>query len=238
MIVLPAFLAGIVPFLEAIFAGTIIGALFGAGAGAAGEVVSGVQIHGEINQTVVESAAQSALHGAAEGALLGGAFGGVGAIVAPAIPAIGAVVDDIARPIVNVVDDLTRASVEPVTTSIKSASKSLGMATNPLRNTINAARYRHLPKTSGNSGYVYVMDDAASGTHKIGRTNHPARRLPEVESATGKSLTYRCITPASNASQLEGALHKTFATSRLPNSGAGTEWFALSPAQVSQACSY
>ena len=238
MIILPPILAGITPLVNAIAASALVGGIFGAGAGAAGEAISGVQTHGEINRAVVQNMAQSALHNAAEGALVGGAFGGVAHIAAPAIPAIGGAIDDAARPIVSAIDDIAGPQVRSIQNGVDDIGRWLGGGFNNVRNALNARLYRHLPKTSGNSGYVYVMDDAASGTHKIGRTNHPARRLPEVESATGKSLTYRCITPASNPSQLESALHKTFATSRLPNSGAGTEWFALSPAQVSQACSY
>ena len=97
----------------------------------------------------------------------------------------------------------------------------------------NVGRYAHLarnfhklPQTNGRAGYIYVMEDIASGLKKIGFTNNPARRLNEVQRLTGKNLRYVGIKPVNNARVVERTYHNLFAGQNVASAN-GREWFNL-----------
>ncbi len=100
-------------------------------------------------------------------------------------------------------------------------------AVNLGRSAILAHSFRTLPKTAAPAGYLYVMDDAATGISKIGITNNPLRRLSELQRMLGRNVTYTGIKRVNNARAVEGALHTRFAVQNVA-SAPGQEWFYLS----------
>ena len=142
---------------------------------------------------------------------------------------ISSAVDDAGNTLGQVGDDIGKEA-NKVTTS-------LGSAFNYMRNLANARIFDRLPITLPKQGYVYVIDDAAAGSTKVGITGNLPQRIKQLESTVGRELNYVCIIPTATARALEADLHTIFAGQRLPNTGAGTEWFQLSTAQVRQACS-
>ena len=237
MIVLPAIL---VAFIEAAFIG-----------GVAGAVICGMEDKRNLPSDAPKEL-RTAHKCAAEGALVGGAFGAV-------IPAFGWVddigragmgaADDLARTAINQVDDVASMGTVALDDVARGATQGLrnvrGLVSRnlsaPLRREANISRARYyygLPKPKGSAGYVYVIDDVADATRKIGITKNPAQRLTALESKLGRKLNYSCIIRSDHMRVLERALHTAFASQRLYNTGKPTsEWFKLSAAQVAAACS-
>ncbi|MDE2854054.1 MAG: GIY-YIG nuclease family protein [Chloroflexota bacterium] len=261
IIVLPAIGVIVQQAIQAAAVGAVIGAVTSGGAGAAVEIVEGVHEHGEITREVLDEAAYAAINSGAEGAIVGGAFGAGSAVIAPVVAPAIQVVDDVARPVFQVVDDAARPviqaaddairpamravdnAVRPVINKVGESARSVGHAIaspiNHVRNALNARFFNHLPKTTGSSGYVYVMDDVRyARRYKIGMTNNPARRLGEVQNKVGRNFNYTCIIPSGNMRALESTMHTAFASQNLPNTGTGREFFRLNPSQLAAACSY
>ncbi len=240
IIAIPAIVAALTPVVKAALVSAGISAAVSGGIGAVGGAVEGYQEHGEINREVLDNAAHGALNGAKDGALIGGVFGPVGAFVGPAIAPAVQVVDDIARPVIQVADEVAG----PIFNRIGTASHSLAMSAdkvvyNTLKNVRNGAPpaiQKLLPKTKYSVGYGYVMDDAASGASKIGRSIDPKRRLGEVKGPSGAKPKIACTIPTYNMKALEDSLHAVYASQNLPNTGAGREWFNLSTSQVKAIC--
>ena len=90
-----------------------------------------------------------------------------------------------------------------------------------------ASSFRTLPKTIAPAGYLYMVDDAATGISKIGITNNPARRLSELQGLLGRNVTYAGIKRVNNVRAVERALHTRFAGQNVA-SATGREWFNLS----------
>ena len=90
-----------------------------------------------------------------------------------------------------------------------------------------ASSIRTLPKTTAPAGYLYMVDDAATGMSKIGITNNPARRLSELQMLLGRNLSFIGIKRVNNARAVESALHTRFAGQNVA-SAYGREWFHLS----------
>ena len=168
---------------------------------------------------------------------------GIGGVDDVTRSGIGAV-DDLANPAINTFDDAAR----PATLGVRRTAKLLTRdITAPLKREANVSRasfYKSLPKQKGSAGYVYVMDDAADGTIKIGMTKNPAQRISAIQSDirikvndVHRKLRYVCIIRTDHMRVLERALHTAFTGQRLPNTVKGTEWFNLSAAQVTAACS-
>ena len=76
-------------------------------------------------------------------------------------------------------------------------------------------------RSSGDEGYVYVIQDLDSGLFKIGYTKNPERRFDEL----GVGLTAQEISCDyfDNARDVEKAAHKKYSDARLPQS----EYFKL-----------
>jgi len=237
VIVIPAILVAIA---EAAFIG-----------GIAGAVICGM----EDKRTLPPDAPKSertAHKCMAEGALISATFTAV-------VPAFGifddigragmGAADDIARTAVTQVDDIARTgtgSLDDVARGATSGGSNVrSLVTRnlhaPLRREFNLSRarnYKGLPKLKGRAGYVYVIDDIADGTRKIGMTKSPAQRLSALQGQVGRKLNYICIIRTDHMRVLERALHTAFASQRQYGlDKATTEWFKLSPAQVAAACS-
>lgn len=89
-----------------------------------------------------------------------------------------------------------------------------------------------LPTLPHPAGYVYVIQEVEfSRLYKIGRTNNPARRLPEIRNLLPGVSEIVAIVDAQDAPALEWQLHQRYAESRKRG-----EWFALSSAQVREIC--
>ena len=156
--------------------------------------------------------------------------------------------DDLARTGINQVDDIARTGKGALDDVARGAAKAVGKVRNsvprnlsaPLMREANVSRasyYKWLSKPKGKAGYVYVINDAADRTFKIGMTKNPAQRLSSLQSKLKRELNFVCIIRSDHMRVLERALHTAFATQRLPNTGAGTEWFKLNSMQVAAACS-
>ncbi len=251
--------------------GGVIGAGTGVvGCGVSGIQEHG-EINREVIENSAHCAAKSGAEGALVGGAVGGVGVVVAPVLAPALgavddvarpviqvvddaarPVIGAV-DDAARPIVQVVDDATRPVLQVVDDAVrplinrvrngaKSVSSGVASAFNRARNGWNARFFNRLPAASGTERYVYVIDDAANGLHKIGMTTkQPKIRLDQISNGVKSKVDYVCIIKTDNTSGLEGILHNMFTRQRTnhptPHSGM-TEWFVLSAAQVAAACSH
>jgi len=167
-------------------------------------------------------------------------------------PVVG-VADDVVRPAFNAVDDAIRPAItavddaaRPALNRVRNAGKSFGGSVtsrfNWARNTLNARFYKRLPAASDTERYVYVIDDATNGMHKIGMTTRkPPVRLNELTKATRSKLDYSCIIRTDKDSGLESILKDQFASQKTthPIQHIGmTEWFVLSAVQVAAACSH
>lgn len=263
MIILPAIgaiVAAAAPLVEAALIAAGIGAVFGGVACGVGTVASGVHSQGALNREISVSAVHRAGECAVEGAVIGGATGAVAVVVAPVVAPAIQVVDDVARPVVQIADDVARPVMQAVDDAsrpvFRAVDDALGSGIKQTRKTvsrvgkgivsranhaINSTRarfFQRLPKTTEPAGYVYVMDDTAAGVHKIGMTTNPAQRLSQVQKTVGRELNFSCIISTDNMRALESVLHTAFASQNLPNTGIGREWFNLTPAQVTAACSY
>ena len=158
-----------------------------------------------------------------------------------AVRPVAQAIDDVARPATQAVDD----AISPATDKVGNGAKSFGHAiASPWNRALNAFRariYKRLPITEvgADDGWVYVMEDTTTGIRKIGHTSNPEQRLKGVQSTVGhKNVRYTCIIHSGDNKGLERFLHKRFEHQKLPNTGEGTEWFALSAAQVATACSH
>ncbi|GEM_PF-3769110 len=90
--------------------------------------------------------------------------------------------------------------------------------------------YEDLPRLEAPAGYVYIFKDIEiSQRYKIGRTNHPRRRLNNF----GVKLPFKTeviyIFRTNHAVDAERYLHDRYAKSRKRG-----EWFSLSPAQLAE----
>ncbi len=245
---LPAIVAALTPVAKAALISAGIGAAVGGATCAVGGIVSSYHDHGEMNREVAANTIRGAAQCAGEGALVGGAFGGAGVMFAPAIAPAVQVIDDVARPIVQVADDAARPVIQVVDdaaqstkSAAKAAFKSNAFPWNNALNSFRASIYKRLPTANARAddGYVYVMKDVVSGNSKIGRTVNPAQRLKGVQSKVGhKEVSFTCIIHSHEFKELEKHMHLEFASQRLPDTGAGTEWFDLSSDLVAKACSY
>ncbi len=89
-----------------------------------------------------------------------------------------------------------------------------------------------LPALPHPAGYVYVIQEVEfSRLYKIGRTNNPARRLPEIRNLLPGASEIVAIVDAQDAPALEWQLHQRYTESRKRG-----EWFSLSGAQVREIC--
>ena len=266
IIAIPAIVAALTPVVKAALISAGIGAAVGGGIGAVGGAVEGYQEQGQINRAVLDYAGRGAFYGAKDGALVGGVFGPVGLVVGPVIAPATQFVDDIALQGFNVLDDVAKSAagsiddaamvagsaaivddaaspfLSGVRRKISSATSGIGPGFRLVRNKLNARFFSRLPDASATERYVYVMEDAANGLHKIGMTTkQPAIRLGKVAKDAKSKLDYVCIIRADKNSKLESALHKTFSSQKTPHPTPNydsIEWFALSAAQVAAACSY
>ena len=251
IIAIPALGVIVQQAIQAIAVGAIIGGVTGAGAGAVVEAVQSANEHGEINREVMEDVARGAWNGGKDGLLIGGAFGPVILVVGPVIAPAIQVLDDIAAPVIQIADDVAGPVFQAADSATRPVFNGIGMATHSLAMSTDKAVYvttkhvrngappfiqRLLPKANHSVGYVYAMDDAASGAHKIGLSIDPKRRLSEVKSPSGVKPKIACTIPTYNMKALEGSLHAAFTTQNLPNTGAGREWFNLSASQVKAIC--
>lgn len=76
--------------------------------------------------------------------------------------------------------------------------------------------------------YVYLIQDTSiTGYFKIGKTNHPSRRMNEFGVKLPMDLVIVHIIPCENMSQLESRLHNRFALKRVRG-----EWFSLSSEDI------
>lgn len=102
---------------------------------------------------------------------------------------------------------------------------------NPLKlSNASARHYKDLPKLEKPAGYVYIIQDVDfSNRYKIGRTNHPKRRINKFEVTLPFKTELVHILRADNAVAAEGYLHKRFAKER-----ARGEWFDLNEAQLQE----
>ncbi len=90
------------------------------------------------------------------------------------------------------------------------------------------ANYERLPRLEPPAGYVYVIQDVDfSRRYKIGRTNHPYRRLNKFEVTLPFETKVVHIFRTNDATRLEYYLHQRFANHR-----ARGEWFDLDDAQL------
>lgn len=236
MIILPA-ISGLIGLLssliEPVVIGAGIGALFSGGASLVGGGVEAYRDDGHISGDDATEVIENAVHDAAEGALFGGVFGAFTPVLAPVFNAI----DDVLRAITSAFDDAFRWLGQGIKSTAKNVSTGFGSLVNRAKSAWNAQFFRQLPKTTGRQGYVYIARDTGqSGVYKIGRTNHPVRRLPELQAKSTGKLQYNCIIQTADMYALEYQLHADFAAQRLPNTGAGTERFKLDGRQLSRAC--
>ncbi len=263
MIVLPAIVAALTPVVKAALVSAGIGAAVGGATCAVGGTIGGYHEHGELNRNVAINTAQQAAECAREGALFGAVIGPVAPMIAPAIAPATQFVDDLAAPVIQIADDAARPviqaaddairpatqavddAVSPATDKVGNSTKAVGHAiASPWNRALNMFRariYKRLPTTEvgADEGWVYIMEDTTTGIRKIGRTSNPEQRLKGVQSNVGhKNVRYTCIIHSGEHKGLEKLLHRRFDSQRLADSGAGTEWFALSAAQVAAACSH
>ena len=216
-----------------------------------------------------EEAAKGALLGGAFGPVIGvmapAAAPVIGRVIAPAAPVIQ-VIDDAVQPVIGVVDDVARSTVgsiddaatvagsaaivdDTASSLLSRARRKLSAATNGIgsgirlaRNKLYARFYSRMGDAPATGNYVYVMEDAATGLHKIGTTTkQPKIRLDQISNDVKNKVDYVCIIKTDNSSGLERVLHHMFSSQRtthpIPHSGE-TEWFTLSAAQIAAACSY
>ena len=244
MIVLP-FLAGISALIKLILEGAVFGAIFGGAIAGGAAAINEYQTHGEINRQAVENIAKQTGEGAVGGAITGGVIGVAGTALHPVLT----MIDDFFRSIFGWFDDAAKSvgsAVDDAASGIKKAlenvAKSIRGQFNRWRNGWNAQNFKTLKEPPADARYVYVMEDAANGLHKIGMTTKsPPKRLKQIESEAKIKPDYTCIIQTDKNSKLEGELHAIFSNQRTlhpsPHNGR-TEWFALSAAQVAAACSF
>ena len=88
--------------------------------------------------------------------------------------------------------------------------------------------YENLPKLQAPYGYIYIIQDVeVTGRYKIGRTNHPKRRMLDFGVRLPFEIKLIHIIITNDVAELEHRLHQQFADCR--RSG---EWFELNEAQV------
>ena len=246
---IPAIVVALTTVAETVLVGASIGAVVSGAACGIGGAARDLHQHGSLNSDRAINIVNDAAECATEGAIVGGAMGGVGLVVAPVAASALGVVDDVAKPVIDAADDVARPvisviddTVSPAISKVGNAVKSVGTGAASVfkwtKNVFNARIFKQLPKGSGNTGYVYVMDDVSTaGRYKIGKSIEPSRRIDEVQKTVGSKIDFTCIISTNNMSKLEGTLHKQFAGQRIPNFGAGTEWFKLNSVQLAAACS-
>jgi len=248
MIVLPA-LSGIAALIQLILDGAVIGALFGGAISGGGAAITEYQTHGKIDQQGVVIVAKRAGEGAVEGAVGGAVTGGLLGVAGPALRPVFAMIDDFFRSIFGWLDDAARSVAGAVDDAVSGMKKALESVVkgirgqfNRWRNGWNAQNFKAMSEAPVGTRYVYVMEDSANGIHKIGMTTKaPPERLKAVASEAKSKLDYTCIIQTDKNSKLESGLHEMFSSQRTahptPNYDS-REWFALTAAQVVEACSH
>ncbi|MDE2819667.1 MAG: GIY-YIG nuclease family protein [Chloroflexota bacterium] len=177
-------------------------------------------------------------------------------------------IDDAAKPVLGAVDDVTKSAGgsiddaaaiagspmivdDAVSQTANKAGKSAGSVGyaiisnfNRKLNSFRARIYKRLPVTTvgADDGWVYVIEDSATGIKKIGHTSNPKQRLKSLQGKLGqKNVRYSCIIHSSDNKGLERHLKNQFTSQKtthsIPHDGM-TEWFVLSAVQVAAACSH
>jgi len=90
--------------------------------------------------------------------------------------------------------------------------------------------YEDLPRLEAPAGYVYVIQDVShSGQYKIGRTNHPARRLNRFDVVLPIDTKIVALLRSHDAATLENRLHRRYRSVQTRG-----EWFELEPDQIQE----
>lgn len=94
---------------------------------------------------------------------------------------------------------------------------------------IDAEWKDRLNDLSSPGGFVYVIHDITiTNYYKIGRSSSVNRRFIEFAAKFPFQYTIAHVIPSHDSHELERVLHRQFAAKRIT----GSEWFALSPADV------
>ncbi len=92
----------------------------------------------------------------------------------------------------------------------------------PLKN------YQNLPRLEAPAGYVYVIQDVShTKQFKIGRTNHPSRRLNRFDVVLPIETTLVALLKSSDAAALEKRLHLRYGKNHTRG-----EWYDLTSDQL------
>ena len=92
------------------------------------------------------------------------------------------------------------------------------------------ADYEDLPRLEAPAGYVYVIQDVShSRQFKIGRTNHPARRLNRFDVVLPIDTKIVALLRSHDAVALENRLHRRYRSVQTRG-----EWFELAPDQIDE----
>lgn len=95
---------------------------------------------------------------------------------------------------------------------------------------LSLANYEDLPRLEAPAGYVYVIQDTShSQQYKIGRTNHPARRLNKFDVVLPINTKIVALLRTNDASSLENRLHRRYGKARTRG-----EWFELDPKHIKE----
>ena len=90
--------------------------------------------------------------------------------------------------------------------------------------------YQDLPRLEAPAGYVYVIQDVShSNQYKIGRINHPARRLNKFDVVLPIDTKIIALLRSDDAAGLENRLHR-----RYRNDQTRGEWFDLTLHQIDE----
>jgi|GEM_PF-5983736 len=96
--------------------------------------------------------------------------------------------------------------------------------------TVSASDYESLPKLDAPAGYVYIFKDIeVSQRYKIGRTNHPKRRLNKFGVELPFETAVIHILQTDDAVATEKYLHEQYAPQRKRG-----EWFDLTDTQLNE----
>ena len=93
---------------------------------------------------------------------------------------------------------------------------------------LSLKNYQNLPRLEAPAGYVYVIQDVShSKQYKIGRTNHPSRRLNRFDVVLPIETSLIALLESSDAAALEKRLHLRYGKQHTRG-----EWFNLTPDQL------
>ena len=209
MIIFPA-LAGIAVILESVIVSATVGVAISSALCAGSGAVNSFQEQGN-GSKVAQSAAQGVVACAEDGTLVtsaiaGAAFGAIAPLAGPALQA----VDDVVGPVLRPGAHALRAPLH------MSRARAAALFASP----------RRLQKLCSRN-CIYVMDDAANGLQKVGRTKNPVQRIAAVQRDVKSKLFYSRVSPVDDAVAAEKQLHRLFSGKNVkhPNHATGTEWF-------------